>query len=109
MKAIDARKKYFEDYVAFEHSLRGLCRRLYKVIGASSSTKNKSLGDIVDFLRNTNSVKDYGIPVRKIRAQIKNRNWLAHSPKSLRAGQNQLIQMSEIAKLNFQLDTLVSK
>lgn len=92
MNAKEARSKYFEDYVSFEHIVRKLARRIIK----NYKTKNKGLRQIILDISKETSLKGFNIPVKKIETHRKIRNWLAHSPFNYVVSKKYLIKMKKI-------------
>lgn len=96
LRAKEARKKYFEHYIVFEHNIRFCAQRnidLYK-------THNKSLRKIIDDLAKINGNKALNLPISKINQHNNIRNWLAHSSANSILPGKYLLIINKIESLN---------
>lgn len=96
MKAFEARKKYFEFYVEYEHNIRKIARHFI----IDYSTKGKSLRNIILDLAKWNSRNKLKLNIKKFFYHRKVRNWLAHTPKSTLAPSKYINLMIDIENFN---------
>lgn len=81
MKAMEARKKYFETYVEFEHLIKRIARTKIN----DYSTNGRTLSEIISAIGAHNVInrKRDGFDVKELLQHKNVRNWLGHSPKNL--------------------------
>ena len=99
LNADQARIKYFNNYVELEHEIR----KLFRKVEIGNKTKYKSLKKLVNELGVFNYQKKLGFPMKIIKAQIKVRNWLAHTAKSHQVSEKYLDHMKQVKNLIRQL------
>lgn len=76
MRAMEARRLYFEDFVEYEHNLRRLCRRLFPAF----ETGGSGLKTIINKISTHTDMS--GEDISLIRRNKNTRNWLAHSSRN---------------------------
>ena len=106
IRAEQARKLYFEDYVQFELNLR----KLLNVIEEKNIAKKSEIGkiltlkEVITALKTQNHKKGLNLNINKFRKHRKLRNWLAHMPKNKKALMSQFVHMQyQIKGVNSQL------
>ncbi len=94
MNAKDARTKYFEKYIEFEHSLRFLAGKM-KV-----ESSKESMHELISKVAASPVFPMLGLSSSVLIKHKNVRNWLSHSHKNVKASENQLKCFKAIDKLN---------